>query len=102
MPLLLWLPTILLSGLFAAAADDLQQLTSAQLRAFQSLLAIDPSQRTTPITTSATKSLIKASTASDEKRTQSRYVPERNRAWQPVFVSRGTQANSIDRRSAAR
>jgi hypothetical protein len=42
--------------MFAAAADDLQELTSVQLQAFQSLLAIDTLQRTPPMTTSPTKS----------------------------------------------
>ena len=100
MPLLFWLPIILLSEMFAVAADDLQELTSVQLRAFQSSLAIDTSQRSPPITTSPTKSFIKASAVSDDKRAQGEYVPARNRAW-PVFPSRGTQTSGVDRRSAA-
>ena len=96
MPLLFWL-----SGMFAVAADDLHELTSVQLRAFQSSLAIDSPQRIPSITTSPTKSLTKASAVRDDKRAQSECVPARNRAWQPVFLSRGTQANSIGRRSAA-
>ena len=65
MPLFFWLPIILLGGMFAVATDDVQKLTSVQLRALQSLLPIDLSQRIPPVTTSLTRPLIMANVATD-------------------------------------
>ena len=100
MPFLFWLPIILLSGMFAVAADDLQKLTSVQLRALQSLLAVDLSQRTPPITTSLTRSLFIASDLTD-KRAHCESVPVTDRAWQPGYRSSDTQSAIVDRRGAA-
>ncbi len=100
MPLFFWLPIILLSGMFAVAADDVQKLTSVQLRVLQSLLPIELSQRTPPITASLTRSLIMANVAI-HKRVQSEAVPATDRAWQPVSLSSDTQSTIGDRRSAA-
>ncbi len=99
MPLFFWLPIILLGGMFAVATDDVQKLTSLQLRALQSLLPIK-SQRIRPVTTSPTRSLIMANVATD-KRVQSETVPATDRAWQPVSLSSDTQNTVGDRRSAA-
>ncbi len=100
MPLLFWLPIILLDGMFAVAADDLQKLTSVQLQAFQSLLATDPSQRTPPITTSLTMSSFIASDLTD-KRAQGESVPVTDRAWQRGALSSDTQSAIVDRRGVA-
>ena len=100
MPLFFWLPIILLGGMFAVATDDVQKLTSVQLRALQSLLPVDLSQRIPPKTTALTRSLIMANVATD-KRVQSETVPATDRAWQAVSLSSDTQSTVGDRRSAA-
>lgn len=48
MPFFFWLPTILLDGMFAVATDDVQKLTSAQLRVLQSLVPFQSSQHIPP------------------------------------------------------
>ncbi len=105
MPLLFWLPIILLDGMLAVAADDLQKLTSVQLQAFQSLLATDPSQRTPPITMSLTMSSFIASDfiAIDltDKRAQGESVPVTDRAWQRGALSSDTQRAIVDRQGVA-
>jgi len=99
-PLFFWLPIILLGGMFAAAADDVQKLTSLQLRALQSLLPIDLSQRIPPTTTSLTRSLIMRNVATD-KRVQSESDQASDRAWQPVSLSSDIQSTIGDRGTAA-
>lgn len=100
MPLFFWLPIILLGGMFAVAADDVQKLTSVQLRALQDLLADELSQRIPPVTTSLTRPLIVANAATD-KRVRSESVPAADRAWQPVSPSPSSDTQTIgDHRSA--